>query len=111
MGSCWFYHFRNGGYKVIRWVEIAIDTGKQRAAVLAELVRMHVPGEQTESGYRDFGYLKTGGDSGLYRRMNILATAALGCGFNRWSQHSNPSAFSMRSVAMKQRPRIYYTDS
>lgn len=56
----WFYHFRNGGYKFIQWVEIAVDTEVQRVAVLAELVRIHVPGEQTESGYRVFGYVKTG---------------------------------------------------
>jgi hypothetical protein len=56
----WFYHFRNGGYRFIEWVEIAVDTVGQRAAVLAELVRIHVPGEQTESGYRVFGYLKLG---------------------------------------------------
>lgn len=56
----WFHHFRNGGYKFIHWVEIAVDTDQQRAAALAELVRIHVPGEQTESGYRVFGYVKTG---------------------------------------------------
>ena len=56
----WFYHFRNSGYKFIEWVEIAVDTGEQKAAVLAELVRIHVPGEQAESGYRVFGYVKTG---------------------------------------------------
>jgi hypothetical protein len=56
----WFYHFRIGGYKSIQWVEIAVDTVEQRAAVLAELVRIHVPGERTDSGYRVFGYVKTG---------------------------------------------------
>jgi len=56
----WFHHFRNGGYKFIQWVEIAVDTAEQRAAVLAELVRIHIPGEQTESGYRVVGYVKTG---------------------------------------------------
>lgn len=56
----WFYHFRNGGYKFIRWVEIAVDTAEQRAAVLAELVRIHVPGKRTESGYRVLGYLEPG---------------------------------------------------
>jgi hypothetical protein len=56
----WFYHFRNGGYKFIQWVEIEVDTVEQATAVLAELVRIHVPGERTESGYRVFGYAKTG---------------------------------------------------
>jgi hypothetical protein len=56
----WFHHFRSGGYKFIQWVEIAVDTDEQRAAVLAELVRIHVPSERTESGYRVFGYVKAG---------------------------------------------------
>jgi len=56
----WFYHFRSGGYKSIQWVEIAVDTAEQRAAVLAELVRIHVPSERTESGYRVFGYAEAG---------------------------------------------------
>lgn len=56
----WFYHFHNGGYKFIEWVEIAVDTVEQRAAVLAALVRIRVPGESTESGYRVFGHMKTG---------------------------------------------------
>lgn len=56
----WFHHFRECGYKFIQWVEIAVDTVEQRAAVLAELARIHVPGERTELGYRVFGYVKTG---------------------------------------------------
>lgn len=56
----WFHHFRNGGYKFIEGVEIAVDTVEQQAAVLAELLRIHVPGERTESGYRVFGYVKNG---------------------------------------------------
>lgn len=56
----WFYHFPSDGYKSIHWVDIAVDTAEQRAAVLAELVRIHLPGERTESGYRVFGYAKAG---------------------------------------------------
>ena len=56
----WFYHFRSSGYASIHWAEIAVDTDEQRAAVLAELIRIHVPGETTESGYRVFGYAETG---------------------------------------------------
>ena len=55
----WFHHFRESGYKFIEWVEIAIDSVEQQAAVLAELVRIHVPGERTECGYRIVGYVKT----------------------------------------------------
>lgn len=55
----WFHHFHEGGYRFIQWVEIAVDTFEQSAAVLAELVRIHVPGERTERGYRVIGYVKT----------------------------------------------------
>lgn len=54
----WYYHFRTGGHKSIQWVEIAVDNDAQRLAVLRELVRIHVPGEKLESGYRVFGYAK-----------------------------------------------------
>ena len=56
----WFYHFRNGGYKSIHWADIALDSPEQRTAVLAELVRIHVPGERTQFGYRILGYARTG---------------------------------------------------
>lgn len=56
----WFYHFRDRGYKSIQWVEIAVDTDEQRNAILRELVRIHVPGERTESGYRIVGYAEIG---------------------------------------------------
>ena len=56
----WFYHFRIGGYESIQWVEIAADCEEQRNAILKELVRIHVPGERTASGYRIFGYAETG---------------------------------------------------
>lgn len=54
----WYYHFRTGGYKCIQWVEIAVDNDAQRLAILKELVRIHVPGERTDLGYRVFGYTK-----------------------------------------------------
>jgi hypothetical protein len=56
----WCYHFRTGGYASIHWVEIAVDTEEQRAAVRAELIRIHVPGEAVESGYRVFGHAAPG---------------------------------------------------
>jgi hypothetical protein len=55
----WFYHFRNGAYKSIQWVEIAADTDEQREEILAELIKIHVPGECTEFGFRIFGYVES----------------------------------------------------
>ncbi|MTV36704.1 DUF6678 family protein [Duganella radicis] len=56
----WFYHFRNGGYKFIQWVEIATESAGQRHAVLAELTKVHVPGKFTEAGFRVLGYAELG---------------------------------------------------
>lgn len=56
----WFYHFRNGGYKFIKWVEIAIESHAQRQAVLTELAKVRVPGESTETGFRVLGYAELG---------------------------------------------------
>ena len=56
----WFYHFRNGGYDTIEWVEIQLTSPEQRAAVLAALVSIHAPGERVEQGVRIFGYVPVG---------------------------------------------------
>jgi hypothetical protein len=56
----WFYHFRDGGYECIEWVEIKVTTPEQNVAVLASLRTIHVPGEKTEEGYRVFGYVAPG---------------------------------------------------
>jgi hypothetical protein len=56
----WFYHFRTGRYASIEWVEIAVETDEQRAAVLAELIRVNVPGEAIPSGYRVVGQAAPG---------------------------------------------------
>ncbi len=52
----WFYHFRQGGYKTIEWVEIQVISPVQEASVLARLRAIHVPGERTEHGFRVFGH-------------------------------------------------------
>lgn len=56
----WFYHFRNGGYSTIEWVELRIDSPAQREAVLAVLRKVHVPGEETELGFRVWGWVPLG---------------------------------------------------
>lgn len=58
----WFHHFTNGGYRFIQWVEIACESHEQSRAVLAELMKVHVPGECTESGFRVFGFAELGTD-------------------------------------------------
>lgn len=56
----WFYHFRNGGYKSIQWVEIVTESAEQKRAVLGELVNVHVPGQCIETGFRILGYVEIG---------------------------------------------------
>ena len=66
----WFYHFRNGGYKFIEWLEIATESPEQRHAVLAGLAKAHVPGYSTEMGFRILGY------AGLGVTINYLGVGA-----------------------------------
>ncbi len=56
----WYYHFRNGDYESIEWVEIKVASPEQDQAVLRALKSIHVPGERTEHGYRVFGYVEPG---------------------------------------------------
>jgi hypothetical protein len=56
----WFYHFREGGYRTIEWVEIAADNSEQLSEVQTALARIHVPGGRTETGFRVYGYIPAG---------------------------------------------------
>ena len=56
----WYYHFRNGGYRDIEWAELRITSPQQRRAVRKRLVAIHLPGEETELGFRVFGYVPAG---------------------------------------------------
>src|ERR1700748_2777338 len=56
----WYYHFREGGYRCIRHLDIVVDTLVQRELVRSALKRIHVPGEETAEGFRVFGYHEDG---------------------------------------------------
>jgi hypothetical protein len=56
----WFYHFRDGGYSTIEWVEIWVSTPDQDAAVETVLRQIHVPGHRVEHGFRVYGYTRDG---------------------------------------------------
>ena len=56
----WFYHFRIGGYDTIEWVEIEVISPEHRNTLCSLLAAIHVPGEETYSGYRVFGYVAPG---------------------------------------------------
>jgi len=57
----WHYHFNGAGsYPAMEWVEIKIDSEDQRKIILNILKQINVPGEETEEGFRIFGYAKPG---------------------------------------------------
>lgn len=56
----WFYHFRNGCYQSIEWLEISCDSPAQVAAVGAVLQRIGVPGEQVGNVFHVLGYAPIG---------------------------------------------------
>jgi hypothetical protein len=56
----WYYHFREGDYRSIQWVDIRVTTTEQDAAVEAALRRIHVPGHRVEHGFRVYGYAGQG---------------------------------------------------
>jgi hypothetical protein len=56
----WFYHFRDGGYSSIEWVEILVATPEQDLAVEEALRQVHVPGHRVEHGFRVYGYARQG---------------------------------------------------
>jgi hypothetical protein len=56
----WLYHFREGGYSSIEWVEIRVTTPEQDAAVEAVLRRVHLTGHRVEQGIRVYGYAREG---------------------------------------------------
>ena len=56
----WFYHFRNGGYDSVEWVEIQISSLEQDAAVFASLKAIQVPGTRIQCGFRVYGYTAEG---------------------------------------------------
>lgn len=56
----WFYHFSQGGFEDIEWVEIKVGSAEQYSLVLAALRDIHVPGATTEHGFKVFGYVMEG---------------------------------------------------
>ncbi|MFD2265622.1 DUF6678 family protein [Lacibacterium aquatile] len=56
----WYYHFRIGLYVDIIHVDILVDTLDQRNKVRQALKTIHVPGEETDTGFRVFGYIESG---------------------------------------------------
>lgn len=56
----WFYHFREGGYASIEWVELSATSAGQLSAVLGVLRKIHVPGVFTPQGVKVLGHAAEG---------------------------------------------------
>lgn len=56
----WFHHFYSLSYDDIEWVELEVQSDHQRDLVRAALKQVHVPGEETDFGFRILGYSKPG---------------------------------------------------
>ncbi|WP_408909359.1 hypothetical protein [Swingsia samuiensis] len=49
-----------GGYDNIVYVDILIGNPAHREIVRSSLKKIHVPGEETENGFRVYGYVNPG---------------------------------------------------
>lgn len=56
----WFYHFSEGGFEDIEWLEIKTANEEHAELVLSSLKSIHVPGIKTEYGYKVYGYVNEG---------------------------------------------------
>lgn len=56
----WFYHFSEGGFNDIEWVEIKAKNNEQPELILSLLKSIHVPGTKTENGFKVFGHVVEG---------------------------------------------------
>lgn len=52
----WFYHFSEGGYLDIQYLDILTNSVAQHAMVGTLLRAIHLPGIESKNGYRIFGY-------------------------------------------------------
>lgn len=52
----WFYHFSEGGYLDIQYLDILTNSVEHHAMVGTILRAIHLPGMETAIGYRILGY-------------------------------------------------------
>ncbi|UWU72480.1 MULTISPECIES: DUF6678 family protein [Bradyrhizobium] len=56
----WFYHFQEGGYDDIRYVDIFATDQPHRQQVGSALKKIHLPAVETGDGFRVYGYVLPG---------------------------------------------------
>jgi len=58
--SEWFYHFSEGGYKTIEYLEIRFENQEMKSEILKLLMKVHVPGELKSESIIIYGYKEKG---------------------------------------------------
>ena len=56
----WLYHFRDREYDAIEHVDLSVNSPQQRDAVRDRLRAIHLPGVETDGGFRIYGWVKRG---------------------------------------------------
>ena len=56
----WYYHFQEGGYEDIVYVDIFVKDLEHRERIRTAIKRIHLPGEETSDGFRIYGYSQQG---------------------------------------------------
>ena len=56
----WYYHFSEGGYNDIIYVDIYADDSSHRELIRTALQLIHLPGKEMDLGFRVFGYVEDG---------------------------------------------------
>jgi hypothetical protein len=56
----WYYHFRDGGYEGIEFIDILPRTDADRPEILSHLKSIGLAGHSTEDGFRVYGYIRPG---------------------------------------------------
>jgi len=56
----WFYHFRDGGYRSMEWVEVQLLDQAHRDNIANILASIHLPGIHTDAGFIIYGHVASG---------------------------------------------------
>jgi hypothetical protein len=56
----WFNHWAQAGWHWMEWVDLKVQTPQQRESVRTALRRIRFAGEETEDGFRLYGYVQAG---------------------------------------------------
>ena len=56
----WYYRFLGDGYETLHWVDIEANDPDQRVKIHEILRCIHMAGEETDYGFRVYGYAQPG---------------------------------------------------